>query len=83
MDDGTWPNKNSRNFLLCTHGFTVNQVKYFSNLLNNKFGLITTVRFNKGQPVISMSAKCFNKFENLILPYIQLIPSMINKFPIT
>ena len=83
MDDGTWPNKNSRSFLLCTHGFTVAQVNYFAILLNKKFGLITTVRLNKGQPVISISAKCFQKFENLILPYIQLIPSMAKKFPIT
>ena len=83
MDDGTWPNKNSRNFLLCTHGFTVDQVNYFSILLNNKFDLITTVRFNRGQPVISISAKCFQQFENLILPHIRLIPSMTNKFPVT
>ena len=82
MDDGTWPNKNARSFVLCTHGFTMNEVEFFSNLLNNKFDLITTVRFNKTQPIISISAKCFERFKALIAPEISRIPSMINKFPI-
>lgn len=82
MDDGSWPNKQSLGFILCTHGYKLNAVVYFSELLNKKFDLITKVRLNKKQPIISISAKCYPIFCKLISPYLKDIPSMKAKFPI-
>jgi hypothetical protein len=82
MDDGTWPNKKSKSFQLCTHGYTLQQVIYLSNLLNTKFKLITTIGFNKKQPIIRISAKSYNIFKNLIYNTLVQIPSMQVKFPL-
>lgn len=82
MDDGSWPNKNSKTFLLCTHAYTSDQTLFFSKLLNKKFGLLTTVHYNRNQPIIQISAKCYPTFHNLIYPTLSLIPSMQTKFPI-
>jgi LAGLIDADG DNA endonuclease family len=81
MDDGTWPNKESKSFMLCTHGYQIEQVWYLSELLNKKFGLITTVQFNKKQPIIRISAKSYKVFKELIYKTLILIPSMQTKFP--
>ena len=83
MDDGTLINKaNPTSFLICTHGFEFEEVTYLSTLLNKKWNLLTKVRFNKKQPVIAISAKCYPLFKSLIYPYIKEIPSMESKFPI-
>ena len=82
MDDGTWPNKKAKSFQLCTHGYTVKQVTFLSNLLNTKFKLITTIGFNKKQPIIRISAKSSEIFKDLIYDTLIKIPSMQNKFPL-
>lgn len=82
MDDGSWPNKNSKSFLLCTHAYTIEQALFFSKLLNEKFGLITTVHYNRNQPIIRISAECYPTFKKLIYPTLCQIPSMKTKFPI-
>jgi hypothetical protein len=81
MDDGTWPNKKAKSFTLCTHGYHLNQVHYFSKLLNSKFDLITKVAFNKNQPIIRISSKSYLVFRNLIYQKVCCILSMQNKFP--
>ena len=43
MDDGTWSNRKSKTFQLCTHAYEQNQVQYLSNLLNTQFQLSTKV----------------------------------------
>lgn len=81
MDDGSWPNKNAKSFLLCTHGYTIEQAWFFSDLLNKKFGLATKVQFNKSQPIIRIPAKNYKKFNDLIYPTLSQISSMQLKFP--
>ena len=81
MDDGSWPNKKSKSFILCTHGYELNEVNYLSDLLNKKFDLITKIRFNKNQPIIAISSKCYNNFRVLIYPILINIKSMKSKFP--
>lgn len=81
MDDGTWANKKALSFMLCTHAYKINEVNYLSNLLNKKFDLITKVQYNRQQPIIRISAKCFFNFKQLIYPVIKEIPSMQSKFP--
>ena len=81
MDDGSWPNKGSKSFMLCTHGYTIEQAWFFSNLLNKKFGLMTTVQFNRKQPIIRISAKSYKLFKDLIYPTLDQMPSMQTKFP--
>lgn len=81
MDDGTWPNKKAKSFQLCTHGYTVQQVKYLSSILNKKFQLVTNIGFNKNQPIIRISAKSYDNFKNLIYDTLVQIPSMQSKFP--
>ena len=82
MDDGTWPNKKAKSFQLCTHGYTVEQVTYLSNLLNTKFKLITTIGFNKKQPIIRISSKSYEIFNDLIYDTLIKIASMQAKFPL-
>lgn len=82
MDDGSWPNKESKSFILCTHGYKVSEVSYLSNLLNTKFDLVTKIGFNKQQPIIRISAKRYPVFYSLINPTLKNILSMKSKFPI-
>jgi len=81
MDDGTCSVKNCCHLILCTHGYKYHEVKYFSNLLNQKFDLLTNVRLNKKQPIIAISAKSFPLLEDLIGPIILNFPSMRSKWP--
>ena len=80
MDDGTWPNKKANSFQLCTHGYTIEQVQYLSNILNVKFKLVTKVAFNKKQPIVRISAQSYFTFKELIYDILIKIPSMQNKF---
>ena len=81
MNDGTCSFKNCRHLILCTHGYQLYEVEYFSNLLNQKFDLITSVRLNKKKPIIAISAKSFSQLEKLIGPIIFNFPSMQSKWP--
>lgn len=80
MDDGMWPNKKANSFQICTHAYTEDQVQYICKVLNKKFNLIATLRFNKQQPIIYISAKSYNIFKDLIYDTLIQIPSMQNKF---
>lgn len=81
MDDGSWPNKGSFSFILCTYAFKLVEVIYLSDVLNKQFDLISKVSFNKKQPIIAISAKCYPVLFKLISPYLNKIPSMAMKFP--
>lgn len=80
MDDGMWPNKKANSFQICTHAYTQEQVEFICNVLNTNFNLIATLRFNKQQPIIYISAKSYNIFKDLIYDTLIKIPSMQNKF---
>lgn len=81
MDDGTWPNKKARYFVLCTHAYRIEEVEYLSEILNNKFNLKTNLGINRNQPILRISAKSYNIFHELIFHTIKKIPSMKSKFP--
>lgn len=81
MDDGTWPNKKAKSFILCTHAYTNEEVEYLAKLLNQKFDLKTKISLNKNQPIIRISAKSYIIFKKLIFNKIKEIPSMKSKFP--
>ena len=81
MDDGTWPNKKSQSFVLCTHAYRIEEVEYLSEILNNKFNLKTNLGINRNQPILRISAKSYNIFHELIFHTIKNIPSMKSKFP--
>lgn len=81
MDDGTWPNKKARSFVLCTHAYKSEEVEYLSELLTNKFNLKTNIGINKGRPILRISAKSYNILKELIFYTIKQIPSMESKFP--
>lgn len=81
MDDGSWPNKKARSFILCTHGYKNEQVEYLSEILNTKFNLKTSLKLNKNQPIIRISAKSYTILKDIIFYTIKKIPSMKSKFP--
>ena len=82
MDDGSWPNKKSKSFVLYTNAYKSNEILYLSNLLNKKFDLITKIGVNKNQSIIRISAKSYGIFFILINPILKNIPSAKWKFPI-
>lgn len=73
--------KQARSLILCTHGYKTEQVSVLSTILNVKFGLATTVSFNKTQPIIRISAKSYPIVQDLIFDTLMLMPSMKAKFP--
>lgn len=83
MDDGGKLdyNKNSRNkgLVLNTHSFTKEEVERMSIELNIKFSLDTDIRLNKNKNIIVIKSESFNKFMDLVHPYI--IPTMRYKLP--
>ena len=81
MDDGTWPNKKARSFVLCTHAYKIEEVEYLSEILKNKFNLKTNLGLNKGKPILRISAKSYNILKELIFYTIKQVPSMESKFP--
>jgi len=82
MDDGGKLdyNKNSKNFsvVLNTQSFTKEEVETMAVELSNKFNLSST-RTNKDKQIIIIDHSSYNKFLNLIKPY--LIPEMEYKLP--
>lgn len=83
MDDGGKLdyNKNSKNFsvVLNTQSFIKEEVEIMAVELSNKFNLNCSTRTNKGKQIIIIDHSSYNKFLNLIKPY--LIPEMEYKLP--
>lgn len=74
MDDGTY---NHGNILLCTDGFTHDEVYLLAAMLHYNLGLVcTTQKFGKGLRLY-VTAKSIPKLRALVAPYI--IPSMLYK----
>jgi LAGLIDADG DNA endonuclease family len=81
MDDGGKLDysHNSKGIVFNTQSFTEEEVKSLCEGLKAKFELNCWTKPNKGKTVISISDDSFDKFMNLVNPYI--IPSMRYKLP--
>jgi len=79
MDDGCIKSKQSKGVLLNTQIFTVKEITLLSNILNTKYGLITTLRKQKEGYQIYISGHSYENLRSIIYPY--LIESMWYKFP--
>lgn len=68
MDDGC---KNGRGWVLCTDGFTVEEVQLLRKIMKHNFSLDTTLRKSSlGNPQIYIRTSCREKFLNLVSPYV-------------
>jgi hypothetical protein len=74
MDDGCIKSKQSKGVLLNTQIFTVKEITLLSNILNTKYGLITTLRKQKEGYQIYISGHSYENLRSIIYPY--LIESM-------
>lgn len=79
MDDGSTKSKECNGRLICTHGFTVNEIDRLTFVLNRKFGLICNSRRQIDGTEIYISAKSANNLFRLLNPFI--CDSMRYKLP--
>ncbi len=79
MDDGSMKSKQSKGVLFNTQGFTYKEVINLSNILNEKFRLITKPRKQKVGYQIYVSGYSYELLRDLIEPF--LLDSMLYKFP--
>jgi hypothetical protein len=66
MDDGS---KHGNSVILCTNGFTFEEVYKLAGMLHYKFGLIITVHNKDNRPVIYIKTKSFQLFKSLVMPH--------------
>lgn len=82
MDDGGLgdftPNEGKQVYLH-TQGFTEEEVNGMCQELEQKFGLQAWAKPNKGAHLIAISGNSYEKFKELVEPY--LVPSMMRKLP--
>lgn len=82
MDDGgklDYTSNEGKGIVLNTQCFDEAEVKDMALELQTKFDLITWVKLNKGRWIIVISGKSFERFLELVGPYI--IESMVHKLP--
>jgi hypothetical protein len=79
MDDGSIKSKQSKGVFFNTQGFTFKEVLLLSNILNEKYSLITSLRKQKEGYQIYVSGHSYENLRSIIYPY--LIESMYYKFP--
>ncbi len=79
MDDGSTKSKECNGRLICTHGFTVDEVSRLTFVLSSKFGLICHPRWQTDGTEIYISAKSAGKLFRLLNPFI--CDSMKYKLP--
>lgn len=82
MDDGGkadyTPNE-GKGIVFNTHCFSETEVLEMCDELRDKFGLETSMKFNKKKPIVLLSGRSFETFEGLVRPH--LVPSMESKMP--
>ncbi len=79
MGDGSIKSKECNGRILNTHGFTELEVAQLSQVLNDKFKLLTSIRRQKDGWQIYISAKSGGVLTKLITPY--LLPYFKYKLP--
>lgn len=72
-DDGTF-DKSRQAVKIHTEGFTFEEVKLLTKVLNNKFGLKCTINSKKGHSIIRISTKSLKDLQTLLEP---VMPSMM------
>lgn len=82
MDDGSkgdWTSKKGKQIHLHTHAFTLTEVKMLCNSLITVFALKAAVKPNKGAFIVLISGHSYEKFLELVNPFI--VPSFRYKLP--
>jgi len=82
MDDGgklDYTSNEGKGIVLNTQCFSEIEVNNMASELKTKFDLITWVKLNKGRSIIAISGKSYDKFLELVGPFI--IESMAHKLP--
>lgn len=82
MDDGgklDYSSNEGKGIVFNTHSFTEEEVLQMCIELKEKFSLDCKVKFNKNKPIIGISGKNYEVFNQLINPYI--LSSMKRKLP--
>jgi hypothetical protein len=69
--------KNKSGFVLNTQSFTLEQAVLLLNVLNIKYGLDCTVRYDRGLPIIYIRSNSMSTFRTLVTPHFH--PSMLYK----
>jgi hypothetical protein len=68
MDDGCL-HSTGYGFYLCTHSFTKDEVLLLCSVLQDKFGLVSSIHLERGKPKIDIKARSLNSFRSLVRPY--------------
>lgn len=68
MDDGCL-HSTGYGFYLCTHSFTKDEVLLLCSVLQDKFGLVSSIHLERGKPKIYIKARSLNPFCSLVPPY--------------
>jgi hypothetical protein len=82
MDDGgklDYTKNKGKGIVFNTHSFSEEEVKQMCIELKEKFNLNSKMKINKNKPIIMISGRDYEKFLNLIDPFI--ISSMRYKLP--
>ena len=78
-DDGSIKSKESKGTIFNTHGFSLSEVKFLCNVLQEKFVLDCRPRKQKEGWQIYVSGKSYSQLREIIYPF--LLPEMFYKFP--
>lgn len=73
MDDGSYKSKECKGKLICTHNFVKVEIELLCKVLKEKFGLEAIPRKQIDGTEIYIRASSFEKFKELIFPF--LVPS--------
>ena len=79
MDDGSIKSSKHKGVFLNTQSFIHEDVKKLQDILQNKFGILTSTRKDETNEQIYLGGKSGEDFINIIKPYI--IPSLLYKIP--
>jgi len=78
--NGNWTGSyKSREIYLCTHSFSLNEVKMFIKMLKDKFGLRFRMTLDKGRPRIWCNTKNTKKIIEIVRPFISKFKTMSYK----
>lgn len=78
MDDGSlgvfrYPERSTtRRFVFCTNGFSVPEVRLLRVWLSERFGLDARILFQRGRPMLWLTASSTRRFQELVAPYLRL-----------
>jgi hypothetical protein len=74
MGDGA---RQGNGLILCTHSFTVEEVSRLMTVLYVRYNIDSTLRYDKGNPIIYIRTSSMPTLRNLVRPYMH--PSFMYK----